>query len=236
MGLIGQAVPFLLFAWGQREVSSGLAGVYTGATPLLTVPVVWLFLHKRPSAGEAAASVIGFVGLTLVFAPWQAGSGSLRGQLLCLAGALCYALAYAYAAHLLSRVTEDKLSLAAAQAMSGALFMLPLVGMGSEGGSSLTGVVLGAMALLGLGTAVAFACNYWLIARIGPVQSSIAFYMIPVVAVVGGLVGRHERLVGHEITGCLVVVGALGILYAWNRRRAPASTRAAVPAPEPAAR
>src|SRR5262249_30143660 len=90
------------------------------------------------------------------------------------------------------------------------------------------GLALPAQAL-GLGTAAAFVCNYWLIARIGPVPASLAFYLIPVVAVLTGLLVRHERLSSHELAGCAIVVGALGILYLWNKRQAAA---VATPRPE----
>jgi putative transposase len=228
MSLVGQAAPFLLFAWAQLHVSIALAGIYTGATPLLTIPVAWVFLRQRPTSGEAVAAVVGFVGIGLVLSPWTAGSGSPVGQVLCLAGATCYALGYAYASKLLSQVTEDKFSLAAAQAVAGSLLMLPVLAVGGQGKLHLTGAVCAALTALGVGSAAAFVCNYWLIARVGPLTASLAFYLIPVVATVTGYLARRERLSGHEIAGCLTVVGALGVLYVWPllqaRNPTPATT------------
>jgi drug/metabolite transporter (DMT)-like permease len=223
MSLIGQALPLVLFAAGQQRVTSALAGVYSGATPLLTIPIVWLILRVRPSAGEVLASVVGFAGLAVVLSPWDTAGGSYLGQLFCLAGALCFGLAYAYATKLLILVNGDKLSLAAAQAVSGTAILLPVAfvteGPGRGPALHLTGVVVAAIVGLGLGSAAAFVINYWLIDRVGPVQASLAFYLIPVVAVMTGFAVRGERLTPNETVGSVIVVAALGLLYAFHRTR-----------------
>jgi drug/metabolite transporter (DMT)-like permease len=237
MGLIGQAVPWLLFAWGQERVDSALAGIYTGATPLLTIPVVWLLLRQRPSRGELYASTLGFAGLFVVLSPWRSGhSASLLGQLLCLAGALCYALAFAYVGHLLASVTANRTALAAAQALAAAALMVPASGSALVRPVHLTAVVGIAALALGAGTAAAFLINYWLVARIGPVQSSLAFYLIPVVAVAIGVSFNSERLTAGQAVGTVLVVAALATLYAWNRRQAGTVAAPARPAATPATR
>jgi len=37
MGVVANVVPFFLFAWGEQRISSGLAGVLNGTTPLFTL-------------------------------------------------------------------------------------------------------------------------------------------------------------------------------------------------------
>ncbi|MEU4565369.1 DMT family transporter [Micromonospora sp. NPDC023956] len=226
MSLFAQAVPLVLFATGQQQVTAALAGVYSGATPLLTIPIVWLFLGSRPSAGEILASVVGFAGLAVVLSPWDTAGGSYVGQLFCLAGAVCFGLAYAYTAKVLVLVKGDKLALAAAQAVSGVALLLPvtLVTEGPGRGPALhpTVLVVAAIVAMGLGSAAAFVINYWLVDRIGPVQASLAFYLTPIVAVAAGFAVRGERLTAHEAVGSAIVLAALGLLYAFKRSRIPA--------------
>lgn len=226
MGVLGQGLPWLLFALGQRNVTSGLAGVYTGLTPLLTVLVAWLFLRQQPSRAETAAVVIGFVGMLMVLAPWaEHSTASLVGQLLCLAGATSYAIAFGYAAHLLKTVKDSKLALSTGQAMVGFFAMIPL-GAGQLGEPiRLTWLIAICLILLGLGTALSFLINYWLIARIGPVQASLAFYLIPVVAVAAGGLIRNERLSSNEMIGLALIVVALVTLYLWERFTEKAATK-----------
>lgn len=215
MGLIGQGVPWLLFAWGQETVPAALAGVYTGMTPLLTIPMAWLLMRTSPSRWETSACVIGFVGLALVLSPWSSGGtgGPVSGQLLCLAGAVCYACGFAYAARILRDVKEHKLSLAAVQAVATTIVMAPLNSTQIIASANLHGMVVAGVVLLGVGSALAFVINYWLIARVGPVRSSLAFYLIPVVAVVVGIFFQHERLSGVELAGAAVVVAGLAVVY-----------------------
>ncbi|MEU0516332.1 DMT family transporter [Streptosporangium sp. NPDC006007] len=220
MGLLGQALPWLLFAWGQQQVTGALAGVYTGLTPLMTVPVAWLLLRERPTVAEIGAAVVGFAGLAVVLAPWgDQARAPLGGQLLCLAGALCYAVGYSYAGSLIRTITGSRLSLAAAQALAASAIMIPVGGGRLVQPVHPTWPIVVCLALLGAGTAVAFPVNYWLIARVGPVRASLAFYLIPVVAVAAGTLARRERLSPNEVLGSLLILAALAALYAWERVR-----------------
>lgn len=56
-------------------------------------------------------------------------------------------------------------------------------------------------------------------------QASLAFYLIPVVAVLLGIALLDERLTATQLLGGLVIVGALALLYAWERRPAAAVPR-----------
>lgn len=221
MGLVGQAFPWLLFTLGQEEVPSSLAGVYTGVTPLLTIPVTMVMLRTRSSRAELAAAGVGFAGLVIVLSPWAGqGSASVRGQVLCLLGAFCYALAFGYVGRLLRSVDLPKVSLAAVQALLAGVVMVPVSGSAAVRDPVLTVPVTLSALVLALSTAAAFSINYWVISRVGPVQASLAFYLIPVVAVVLGIVFLDERLTAAQLLGGLVIVGALALLYAWDRAAA----------------
>lgn len=218
LGLIGQALPWTLFAWGQQTVSSGLAGVYTGATPLLTVPLAYMLLRQRPSRMEVLGTAFGFAGIVIVLHPWETGlGGGILGQLACLGGAFCYALSFAYAGVLLRDATEAKLSLAAAQAFTSTVML------GGLGGHSLslaplstTAVAVGVIGL-GVGSAAAYIINYWLVATVGPVKASISFYLIPVVALITGFLLNGERFSPLELLGSALVILALVGLYEHER-------------------
>lgn len=234
LGLLAQAGPWLLFAWGQQSVSTALAGIYTGTTPLLTIPVVWLLLRRRPSRGEAYAAVIGFAGIAVVLSPWEVGPpSSVLGQALCLAGAVCYAAAFAYTGRLLASVETDRAALAAAQSLAAAVLLVPVGGGSLVRPAHTTATVILAVSLLGVGSGVAFLLNYWLVARIGPVQASLAFYLIPVVAVVIGVVFNAERLSLPQAAGTALVIAALATLYTWNRRQARGAAQSAPTGPRP---
>ena len=99
IAVLMNAVPFFLFAYGETEVSSLLAGIVNGTTPLLTLLFSMAVLpDERPTALKVAGLVVlGFAGVLVVLAPWQGlGGGSTAGTLACLGAAACYGLAFPY--------------------------------------------------------------------------------------------------------------------------------------------
>jgi drug/metabolite transporter (DMT)-like permease len=95
------------------------------------------------------------------------------------------------------------------------------------GGIHLTPTRVLAILLLGtMGTGVAYVLNYRVVADLGPTRASLVTYIIPVVAVVLGIVVLDEpfewRLV---IGGVLTVLGIAAV----NAKR-PARERAPLPA------
>ena len=92
------ALPFLLFAFGETEVSSLLAGIINALTPLITLLFSIVVLPDEPPTAEKVAGLgVGFAGVLVVLAPWDGlGGGSLLGALACIGAATCYGLGFPY--------------------------------------------------------------------------------------------------------------------------------------------
>ncbi|MFL5212868.1 MAG: EamA family transporter, partial [Microvirga sp.] len=96
MGVLNNAIPFTLIAWGQGHIASGVASILNATTPLFTVVVAhWLTVDERMSARKLAGVAIGFGGVAVMI-----GGAALRtlgvdvlAQLAVLAGAISYAFA-----------------------------------------------------------------------------------------------------------------------------------------------
>jgi drug/metabolite transporter (DMT)-like permease len=84
--LIGNAIPYLLFAIGEQTVSSSLAGALNATTPLWTLGIG---LAARTERQVTPLRVVGLlVGFAGVLAPWNApGHGAVVGALACLGAA-----------------------------------------------------------------------------------------------------------------------------------------------------
>ena len=64
MGLIGNAIPFTLIAWGQIRVDVGLAGILMGVMPLMTLLLAHFFVPgERMTPRMAGGFAVGFIGL-----------------------------------------------------------------------------------------------------------------------------------------------------------------------------
>src|SRR5436190_13630693 len=79
--VIGNVVPFLLFAWGEQHISSGRAGVLNATTPLCTLIAAMAFLHERPTSNRVAGLLVDFAGVIVVIGPWSdTAAGAISGQ------------------------------------------------------------------------------------------------------------------------------------------------------------
>ena len=91
VGLLNNAVPFVLSVWGQHHVASGLAAIRNATTPLVTVAVAHLLTpDERLTPGEAGRGRGGLVAVVVMLgADLPAGLGTgLLAQSACLAAAL----------------------------------------------------------------------------------------------------------------------------------------------------
>jgi drug/metabolite transporter (DMT)-like permease len=226
--LAGNIVPFTLLAWGEQHITSALTAVLNASTPLFTALFAAAALHERLRPVQVLGLAVGVVGVSVAAglgASDLAGS-SLAGALAAVAAGAAYGVTFIYMRlHLLS---IPPLVAATGQLTAGAILLFPVAAVTSAvGGIHLTPTRVLAILLLGtMGTGVAYVLNYRVVADLGPTRASLVTYIIPVVAVVLGIVVLDEpfewRLV---IGGVLTVLGIAAV----NAKR-PARERAPLPA------
>jgi drug/metabolite transporter (DMT)-like permease len=225
------ALPFLLLAYGELTVDSGITGVLNATTPLwvlLAAPM--LGAHTRMTAVRVAGLVVGLAGILLIFAPWQASGLLSWGALACLAAAASYGFAFVYEGKYLTGTGDSPMALAGGQMLVATGFLLLAMPMGGFEPVNLNvGSVL-AIVVLGVGsTGIAFALNYQLLASEGAVAASIVGYLLPIVSVLLGAVFLHEQLSFRVIAGMVVVLAGVALT---RLRRREQGTFATAPAPE----
>jgi drug/metabolite transporter (DMT)-like permease len=215
--LFCNALPFALFAVGERTVDSGLAGVLNATTPLWTLLIGLATGVERFSAARAGGLLLGFGGVLLIFAPWQLAGASTWGAVALLAAAASYGVGFVYMGRWLTGRGTAPIALSAAQLIAAtgwSAVALPAAGAPS---TDLTG--LAAVAVLGVfGTGVTFYLSYRLIADEGPTSAATVGYLLPVVSVALGAVFLDERLGARVLLGMAVVLLAVAL----TRRTVPA--------------
>jgi drug/metabolite transporter (DMT)-like permease len=208
VALLANALPFTLFAAGERHISSVLAGLWNATTPLFTLAVVTLALpEERPTPARVAGLLVGFAGVVVVLGPWRAAGGAeLAGQLMCLGATLGYGLAFPYLRRTLSGRSESALSLSAGQLLcaTGLLAVVaPFAGGPTGSGLDTVGAMLG----LGvLGTGLAYVLNFTIIRRAGATIASTVTYVIPLFSTALGIVVLGERPAWDQALGAIVVL------------------------------
>jgi drug/metabolite transporter (DMT)-like permease len=232
MAVLANIAPYFLFSWSEQRINSGLAGVLSGTTPLLTLLLAGAFGVGRLTVPRVLGLVIGLAGVVLLAAPWHDGSQavSLAGMLAALGAAACYAGSYVYARRLLTNRGMEPLVLSAAQLTAGALMVGAVTPwIGRQPVTLTSPVALSVVALGVLSTGIAYVLNYRLIQDEGPTAASMANYLTPVVAVVLGVVFVDERLSWNLALGTAVVL--LGVWIAERNLYEPAAVASDTSAP-----
>jgi drug/metabolite transporter (DMT)-like permease len=209
--LVGNAVPYLLFAIGEQTVDSAMAGVLNATTPLWTVLIAVLAGQERnPTGTRLIGLAVGFIGALVIFQPWKLDGGeNIGGQLACLAAAASYGLSYVYIARFLTPRRLSPFVLAYGQTIAATVLLVPALLVAGRQSIDLDGSVLGALAMLGfVGTGVAYVINYAIIARDGATAASTVTYLLPAVAVALGATVLGEPITAAMLIGTgIVLVG-----------------------------
>jgi drug/metabolite transporter (DMT)-like permease len=216
--LLLNSVPFTLFAVGEQHVSSVLAGIWNGATPLFVLVVVLVALpEERPTRDRAIGLALGFAGVLVVFGAWHGlGHGELIGNAACLGATLLYGLGFPYARRYLALGGLTIAALAFGQLAMGTLqlaLVLPLAGgipTAYPAGPFAAIIALGA-----IGTGAAYLLNYSIIRDAGATAASTVGYLVPVFATIAGVTLLGEPLSWNEPAGGLLVL--LGVAASQGR-------------------
>jgi drug/metabolite transporter (DMT)-like permease len=225
------SAPFTLFAFGEQHVSSLLAGIWNGTTPLFVLVVVLLTLpEERPTRERALGLGLGFAGVLVVLGAWRGiGSGELAGSAACLAAAILYGIGFPYLRRNLATGTLSVPVLAFGQLAMGTLQLALVLPFAGGIPVAFPPGPLSAVAALGAaGTGAAYLLNYSIIRDAGATAASTVTYLVPVFATVAGVVLLSEQLTWNEPVGGLLVL--LGVAASQGRLRGgllqPGSARA----------
>jgi drug/metabolite transporter (DMT)-like permease len=221
LAAVVNAVPFTLFGYGEQHISSILAGIWNGTTPLVTLLVVIAFLpQERPDVARVVGLLVGFVGVLTVLGVWRGHAvtgkpGELLGQLLCFGAAVCYGFGFPYLRRVTYGRTESGVSIAAAQLIIATVqlaIVAPILAGPPPAPTSLSAPVVGSVLALGvLGTGIAFVLNYRVIRIAGATTASTVTYLIPVFAAVIGVLVLRESLTWYQPVGALIVLLGVAI-------------------------
>lgn len=231
LALFNNAIPFVLFGWGQTHIASGLAAILNATTPIWGVVVAHLFTHDEKLSGRKLAGVLlGFAGVTVMIGPALLGSigDNVLAQLACVTAALCYAFAGVWARRYRG-MGLSPISVTTGQLTAGALVMLPVALLVDQPWlDTLPSLkAIGAIAALAVVcSAFAYILYFRLIDRAGATNALLVTLLVPPVAILLGSVVLHEIIEPRDFAGlALIALGLAAIdgrLLGAVRRKAPA--------------
>jgi drug/metabolite transporter (DMT)-like permease len=211
IGFLNNVTPFSLIVVGQTYIPSGLASILNATTPLFTVVVMAFAGEEKLQARRIAGVIVGLIGVIILHGD---GLGLERGQglgiLLCLLAALSYGVSALVARRLPSEVPP--LGAATFQMLVSAAMMIVVAGVVERPwrlpmpGATTWFAVIG---LAALSTALAYIVFFQILRRSGATNVMLVTLLIPVTAILLGVLVLGEMISLRDIAGALVIGSAL---------------------------
>ncbi|WP_030221344.1 DMT family transporter [Streptomyces bikiniensis] len=231
--LLGNAIPWTLYAQGEIDGSSSVAAVVNGSAPVWTLATALLLgQEKRVSGARAGGVLLGLGGTALIASPWNSASAGSGGSVLCFVlGSISFGAGFAYMGRFLTGRGVPPLVLAGGQLAAATVLLLvalPFLGLRDvtwRADSVVSVLVLGVVC-----TGFAALLNFELVIKDGAAVASTVTYLMTAVAVLLGAVVLREPL------GPTVWLGAAAVLAATVLLRRGPRPAAEEKAPAPAAR
>jgi drug/metabolite transporter (DMT)-like permease len=229
LALLNNVFPFILFAYGQTEIASGLASILNATTPIWGVVVAHIFTRdERMTPAKVAGVLLGFGGVAVMIgADFLREIGSeVAAQVACLMATLCYALAGVFARRF-RRMEIPPVMVSTGQLTAASLVMLPLVLLFDQPWSANAPSLSSWAALIALAlvcTAFAYILYFKLLASAGATNSLLVTFLIPITAILLGALVLGEMLEPRHFAGMALIGAGLaaidGRLFRVGRRRA----------------
>jgi drug/metabolite transporter (DMT)-like permease len=215
IGLLMNAAPFSLVAFGEQHLGSVQAGIWNATTPLFVL-IVLLTLRSEPlTRRRIGGLLLGFVGVLVVLAPWHGVEGGERIGHIAFAGmAACYGLGTTVMRRAYVGRSSSATALSAVQLVCATGWMLvavlPTEGLPASPPALLPSLCIVALGALGTGIAYILFTN--LVRSVGSATASSVTYLMPIVSTALGVLVLGETIGWNEPVGTVVILaGAYAI-------------------------
>ncbi|WP_251140802.1 DMT family transporter [Rhodoferax sp. U11-2br] len=208
LGLINSGIPFACYSYALMSITTGLSALLNATVPLFGALVAWVWLRDRPHRLKILGLLIGFVGVAMLawgkasFKPDASGLSSGWAVVACLVACLCYGIAASFTKRYLAGVPS--LAVATGSQIGATLGLaVPTLWLWPTTTPSMTAW----LALLAVGvlcTGVAYVLFFRLIDKVGAASTLTVTFLIPVFAVIYGLV-----FLGELVTPWMLICGAV---------------------------
>lgn len=225
LGLLMAAGANGLVTYAETTVPSGIAALIVAMVPMWIVLFDWISPGgMRPTLLIVAGLVLGFLGVTLLINPTEAGDLSQfdkAGALLVVLATIMWASGSIYSRHAIQ--PESKMLGASMQMITGGIMLFVISGVAGEYHAfDISAVTLSstlAWAYLTTFGSFAYAVYIWLLKASTPAKVATYAYVNPVIALILGSVIAGEALTSW-IAGCSVIT-LIGVgLIVTGRKRA----------------
>src|SRR4051794_9486121 len=209
LGIVQNAIPFVLISWGETRIDSGVAAIGNASVPIFVALLALRYAPgERSTGGRLAGVCLGIVGVAVLagVSPRGGWVGAV-GTLAVIVASVSYAIGGLWSQRLLRGTRPLALTVGSLLASSLVLTPFALLQLPSHapGWKSVASILA-----LGLfGTAFALVLYYFLITIAGSAKAALVTYLQPLFAVVYGVVLLSEPFTWPEAVGMILILGGV---------------------------
>ena len=199
------ALPFYMFGIAEQTITSSLAGLINGSTPIFVAFIAVIFYKLKVTKIQILYIFTGFIGVGLI--SLSEGISDLSFDIGFIY-ALIASISYGIAVNMVEPLIKKYDSLIVIKMVIRYALLISLIMLGPTASFKLptAGVSLIPMLVLGIGsTGIAFLTYYKLLESVGRISSSFIVYMIPIFSIYFG----YQFL--NEITNSIQFLG-IGVI------------------------
>jgi drug/metabolite transporter (DMT)-like permease len=212
VGLFGNFIPAFLFTKAQTEISSALTGMLNSLTPVFALLIALFVFKAKIKKIQSLGVFIGLIGATgLIIANGiDISNSNIEYTLFIVAATICYAISVNVIKNNLKEIDSVAIT-ALAFFMIGPwsiiyLFTTNFLSTTSSNPNAL--ISLGYIAILSiLGTALAVIIFNMLIKKTTTIFATSVTYLIPIVAILWGVIDNEIINIYHLISIAIIFLG-----------------------------
>ncbi|WP_341902411.1 DMT family transporter [Polaromonas sp. YR568] len=224
IGMLNSGIPFVCFSFALLSITTGLSAILNATVPMFGALVAWLWLKDKPTASRVLGLVIGFAGVAMLawdkatFKPDASVIAPGWAVLACLFACICYGISASYTKRYLGGLPP--LVTAAGSQIGATLGLaLPAVWLWPQQMPG-THAWLALLAVGVLCTGLAYILFFRLIESAGPPRALSVTFLVPVFAVLYGVLFLGESVTPWMLLCAAVIVCgtalSTGLLKLWR--------------------
>lgn len=200
------ALPFYMFGIAEQTITSSLAGLINGSTPIFVAFIAVVFYRLRITKLQIIYIFSGFIGVGLITLSGEINELSFNiGAIFALIASISYGIAVNIVEPLIKKY-ESYIVLKIVMRYA-SLLSLILYGFTASFKLPTPQVSLIPMLILGIGgTGIAFLTYYKLLDNVGRISSSFIVYMIPIFSIFFGYQFLNEITYAIQFVGIGVIL------------------------------
>jgi drug/metabolite transporter (DMT)-like permease len=214
MGILNLLIPYVVFTFAYDNASAGFVGLFAALIPLMTAIYAHFMLPDEPlTRAKVIGLSVGFAGVLALLASGDTGLGDAGNPMLAAALSIAGVATIGYAGAFARRHAGqyDPTTVTGVQFVVGGLLLLPAMLVIEGLPTDVTNLGWSLILYMGIAsTFMPFMIFYILLRTISATSVSLIGYLVPLVALTGGILILGEQLEpGIAIGGLLIFAGMI---------------------------